>query len=47
MSAADRAALMSRDTDPFNRWEAGQALATDVLLEMAETAKSGIATRAG
>ncbi|HEY1961733.1 MAG TPA: aminopeptidase N C-terminal domain-containing protein, partial [Rhizomicrobium sp.] len=46
LSAVDRAALMSRDTDPFNRWEAGQALATDVLLEMAETAKSGIAPRA-
>ncbi|MBV9063692.1 MAG: aminopeptidase N [Alphaproteobacteria bacterium] len=46
MSAADRAALMSRDTDPFNRWEAGQALATDVLLEMADTAGSGIAPRA-
>jgi len=46
MSVADRAALMSRDADPFNRWEAGQALATDALLEMAETAKSGIAPRA-
>src|SRR5205814_662190 len=45
MSAADRAALISRDPDPFNRWEAGQALATDVLLEMADTAKSGIAPR--
>ncbi len=45
MAAADRAALMSRDGDPFNRWEAGQALATDVLLEMADTAKSGIAPR--
>ena len=46
LKAADRAALMSRDTDPFNRWEAGQALATDALLEMADTAKSGIAPRA-
>ncbi len=46
MTAADRSALMSRDTDPFNRWEAGQALATDVLLEMADTAKSGVAPRA-
>ncbi|HEX3942635.1 MAG TPA: DUF3458 domain-containing protein, partial [Rhizomicrobium sp.] len=46
MKAADRAALMSRDADPFNRWEAGQALATEVLLEMADTAKSGIAPRA-
>ena len=45
MKIAERAALMSRDADPFNRWEAGQALATDVLLEMADTAKSGIAPR--
>jgi aminopeptidase N len=45
MTAADRAALMSRDTDSFNRWEAGQALAMDVLLEMAGTATSGIAPR--
>ena len=46
MSAADRATLMSRDADAFNRWEAGQALSTTVLLEMAHTAKSGIAPRA-
>ncbi|HEX3943418.1 MAG TPA: aminopeptidase N [Rhizomicrobium sp.] len=46
MKTADRAALMSSDADPFNRWEAGQALATEVLLEMADTAKSGIAPRA-
>jgi aminopeptidase N len=30
-----RAALMSKDSDDFNRWEAGQTLATDILLEMA------------
>jgi len=35
------AALMARDTDSFNRWEAGQTLATTVLKEMAEAAKSG------
>jgi aminopeptidase N len=29
------AMLMGRDTDSFNRWEAGQALATDLLKEMA------------
>jgi aminopeptidase N len=34
-----RAALMARDADAFNRWEASQTLATEVLLEMA--AKSG------
>jgi aminopeptidase N len=36
-----RAALMGRDRDTFNRWEAGQALATEILLDMAETAKTG------
>jgi aminopeptidase N len=45
MTAADRAALMGCDADPFNRWEAGQTLATEVLLEMASTANSGIAPR--
>jgi aminopeptidase N len=29
------AALMGRDADAFNRWEAGQALAGDILKEMA------------
>ncbi len=29
------ATLMGRDADAFNRWEAGQALATDILKEMA------------
>jgi aminopeptidase N len=46
LKGAERAALMSRDTDAFSRWEAGQALATEALLEMADTAKSGIAPRA-
>jgi aminopeptidase N len=36
-----RAALMGRDSDAFNRWEAGQTLATDVLLDMADKAKDG------
>jgi aminopeptidase N len=31
----ERAFLLSHDTDPFNRWEAGRALAKDVLAEMA------------
>jgi len=35
------AALMGRDTDSFNRWEAGQALATDILKQMTDAAKSG------
>jgi len=34
------AALMGRDADSFNRWEAGQALATDILKEMAADASA-------
>ncbi|MGH6871555.1 MAG: aminopeptidase N [Rhizomicrobium sp.] len=36
-----RAALMASDPDPFNRWESGQALASDALLEMAAAARKG------
>ncbi|HWY16029.1 MAG TPA: aminopeptidase N [Rhizomicrobium sp.] len=36
-----RAALMARDRDAFNRWESGQALAREVLIEMAGAALSG------
>ena len=35
-----RAALMAHDPDPFNRWESGQTLATEVLLEMARGGQS-------
>jgi aminopeptidase N len=35
------ATLMGRDTDAFNRWEAGQMLASDVLGDMIEAAKAG------
>ncbi|MGE4326184.1 MAG: aminopeptidase N [Pseudodonghicola sp.] len=31
----ERAFLLAHDTDPFNRWEAGRALAQDTLLQMA------------
>ncbi len=31
---AERAFLLAHDTDPFNRWEAGQALAREVLCRM-------------
>ncbi|HEY1837220.1 MAG TPA: aminopeptidase N [Rhizomicrobium sp.] len=41
-----RAALMARDRDAFNRWEASQTLATEVLLEMAASAKAGGAPKA-
>jgi aminopeptidase N len=33
--AAERAFLLAHDTDPFNKWEAGRALAKDVLADMA------------
>ncbi|MGB8813562.1 MAG: aminopeptidase N, partial [Paracoccaceae bacterium] len=33
-SAIDRAFLLAHDTDPFNKWEAGRALAKDVLSGM-------------
>jgi aminopeptidase N len=32
LTARDRATLMGSDSDPFNRWEAGQALAAEVML---------------
>ena len=35
--AAERAFLLAHDTDPFNRWEAGRALAKDVLARMVTT----------
>ncbi|HWA89276.1 MAG TPA: aminopeptidase N [Rhizomicrobium sp.] len=43
-SRKSHAQLMARDSDAFNRWEAGQALATDVLKEMAATGASADAT---
>ena len=33
-SPEERAFLLAHDTDPFNRWEAGRALAKDVLVHM-------------
>ncbi len=33
--------LMSRDSDSFNRWEAGQQLATDLLLALVEDYQAG------
>ena len=41
LDRAARAALMSSDSDAFNRWESGQTLATELLLDMAKTAKAG------
>src|SRR5262245_5990946 len=39
--ARTRAFLMSRDTDFFNRWEAGQQLSTGVLLKMIREIQAG------
>ena len=39
LDRAGRARLMGRDRDAFNRWEAGQTLATDILLDMAAHAE--------
>ena len=33
-SAEERAFLLAHDTDPFNKWEAGRALARDGLVQM-------------
>ena len=41
LSAEDRAFLMARDSDPFNRWESGQKLATEVLHRMTADARAG------
>ncbi|MFN3845383.1 MAG: aminopeptidase N [Paracoccaceae bacterium] len=34
VSSKERAFLLAHDTDPFNKWEAGRALAKDVLARM-------------
>jgi aminopeptidase N len=36
-SANERAFLLARDSDPFNRWEAGQLLARDLMVRMVNT----------
>ena len=40
-SDADLTHLMANDADPFNRWEAGQALATRILLACIEDVRAG------
>jgi aminopeptidase N len=42
-SSKDRAVLMGCDGDDFNRWEAGQALAADIMLGAAAAAQDYIA----
>jgi aminopeptidase N len=39
MRSEDRALLMSRDPDPFNRWEAAQVAATRTMLSMIATGR--------
>jgi aminopeptidase N len=46
MNRKSRAELMGHDADAFNRWEASQALATELLIEMAGEAKAGGAPKA-
>jgi aminopeptidase N len=33
LTRSERAVLMGSDTDPFNRWEAGQVLAAEIMLD--------------
>ncbi|HEY8949123.1 MAG TPA: aminopeptidase N [Rhizomicrobium sp.] len=46
MNRKSRADLMGHDADAFNRWEASQALATELLIEMAGEAKTGATPKA-
>ena len=41
LSREERAFLMSHDSDPYNRWEAGQQYATRLLLDMAVAYAAG------
>ena len=43
-SRKDRAVLMGCDNDPFNRWEAGQALAAEIMLDVAVPGSQGDST---
>src|SRR4051812_37682331 len=44
LERADRAILMGRDSDAFNRWEAGQILAAEIMLEVAGSPGTGAHT---
>jgi len=41
LSSDERAFLMAKDSDPFNRWEAGQKFATELLIRMADEVRGG------
>ena len=43
LDRAGRARLMGRDADAFNRWEAGQILAAEIMQEVAGSASAGTA----
>ncbi len=40
-SAEDRRFLMAHDSDPFNRWDAGQQVAEEMLLQMVQQYQQG------
>jgi aminopeptidase N len=46
-SRQDRAILMGKDSDAFNRWEAGQILAAEIMLNAAAGANSDYITAIG
>jgi aminopeptidase N len=46
LSAAERSFLLARDSDSFNRWDAGQQYAAHVLVKMAQDARGGAAPKA-
>ncbi len=39
-STEELAFLFARDTDPFNRWDAGQTLATDLILSLVDSQRN-------
>ncbi len=41
LSAEDHAFLMAKDSDSFNRWEAGQKFASELLVHMTAEARAG------
>ena len=47
LSERDRTFLMTHDSDPFNRWEAGQRYATGLLTEMTKALGNGGKVRKG
>jgi len=44
LSRHERAILMGKDSDAFNRWEAGQGLAAEIMLEVAGEARKDSST---